>query len=247
MYNYNELAIKTPVGEFSAFLQQGFYNTLVCSPFHNHNYIEIHLVLDGTAVFLIEGKKYRLKSGDMLVIPRKTLHACTQQDETARHSAFQINYAPKKDIFKAEVFSIDEQVLRCFFDEIKQCRETNDYTMISAFMSLFCCQFCKDARLEANQVIDYGFAIHEFFLQRYHEDIRLSDLAKTLHLSERQTERLVIEHMGKTFRRTLSATRVMIAMQLIESSNLSMSEIAEYVGYRSYAGFWKAMKSFNNL
>ena len=40
----------------------------------------------------------------------------------------------------------------------------------------------------------------------------------------------------------ISSTRVMIAKQLLRSSDMSLSEIAEYVGYRSYAGFWKAMK-----
>lgn len=239
---YNELPIKTQGGEFSAFLQAGFYENLACSPFHNHNYTEVHLILGGNATFVIAGKAYKIKSEHMLIIPRKALHTCTAQDENTRHCAFQINYDPTDDATKFEVYPIDGQLLRCFFDELRRCRETNDYTTISAFMTLLCSCFYKGERIKLKQVVDYGFAIHEFFLQRYSEDVRLSDLADMLHLSERQTERLVIKHTGESFQRTLAFTRIMIAKQLIDSSDMSLHEIAQYVGYRSYAGFWKAMK-----
>ena len=242
---YNELAIKTPIGDFSAFLQLGFYENITCSRFHNHNYIEVHLVLDGSSTFVIEDKQYEIKSGQMLIIPKKSLHACMRQDESTMRTAFQMDCAPKNDISHPEVISVEEGTLRRFFDEIKLCRENNDYALIAAFISLFCCRFCSDEYLESKKVINHGFAIHEFFLNRYNEDVTLSDLAAMLRLSERQTERLVLEYMGQNFRRTLTSTRVMIAKQLLRSSNMSLSEIAEYVGYHSYAGFWKAMKKFD--
>lgn len=242
---YNELSIKTPGGEFFAFLQEGFYNNLSCSPVHNHNYTEVHLILDGSATFVIEGKTYVVESERMLIIPRKVMHTCIKQDENTMHSAFQINYDQSDSIAKFEVYPIDEKLLRRFFDELPYCRGTNDYTTISAFMAFFCHCFYKGERIESMPVIDYGFAIHEFFLTHYNEDPCLSDLANMLHLSERQTERLVLKHMGGTFRKTLAATRAMIAKQLMDSSDMSLTEIAEYVGYRSYAGFWKAMKRFN--
>ena len=242
---YHELLIKTPHREFPAFLQEGFYNGLACSPIHNHSYAEVHLILDGTAVFVIEGKKHEIKSGHMLVIPKKAWHACIRQDEGTLHTAFQIDYDGGKDIAKFEECPIDGQILRRFFDEIRHCAKTNDYTMISAFMALFLCCFHTDERMVAKQVINYGFIIHEFFSNRYNEDVRLLDLANMLHLSPRQTERLVQKHTGQSFGKALVATRVMIANQLIGASDLSLHEIAEYVGYRSYAGFWKAMKSFH--
>ena len=239
---HNELAIRTPHGDFSAFLQLGFYENISCRRFHNHNYVEVHLVLDGSSVLMIGDEKYEIKSGEMLVIPKRALHACVSQDETTLHTAFQINYSTKNDITRAEVIPVEEDTVRRFFAEIKECRKTEDYTLISAYISLFCCRFFKDGRLESNELTNHGFTIHEFFANRYNEDVTLADLAQVLHLSERQAERLVIEYMGKTFRKTLSSTRVMIAKQLLRSSDMSLSEIAEYVGYRSYAGFWKAMK-----
>ena len=92
---------------------------------------------------------------------------------------------------------------------------------------------------------DYGFLIHEFFSLHYSEDLHLCDLAQFLHLSERQTERLVIEHTGNTFRNELTAIRMTIAKKLLTSSQMSLTEISQYVGYKSYAGFWKALNKYN--
>lgn len=242
---YNELPIKTPVEEISAFLQAGFYNNLTCGSVHNHNYAEVHLILDGNATFVVEGKTHEINSGHMLIIPKKILHACIKQDKNTIHSAFQINYGRSDSISKFEVHPTDEQLLRRFFEELKYCKVTNDHTMISALLAYFCLCLYKGEQIEPKQVIDYGFAIHEFFSTHYKENIHLSDLANLLHLSERQTERLVLKHMGGTFRKTLTATRVMIAKQLMDSSDMSLTKIAEYVGYRSYAGFWKALNCSN--
>ena len=70
----------------------------------------------------------------------------------------------------------------------------------------------------------------------------MCDLAKILSLSDRQTERLVIKYMGKPFRGVLSDIRTEMAKRLMETTVMSMSEISRMVGYKSYAGFWKAMK-----
>jgi YesN/AraC family two-component response regulator len=35
-----------------------------------------------------------------------------------------------------------------------------------------------------------------------------------------------------------------VANQLMQAENSSLEEIAKYVGYHSYSGFWKAMKRY---
>ena len=109
---------------------------------------------------------------------------------------------------------------------------------------LFCNYFCHKKKVIAQTVDDYGFIIQEFFSIHYSEDIHLGDLANLLHLSERQTERLVKEYTGNSFRNELAAIRINIAKNLLKYSQMSMRKICEYVGYKSYVGFWKAMKKY---
>jgi AraC-like DNA-binding protein len=100
---------------------------------------------------------------------------------------------------------------------------------------------CTDEKLQAQPITDYAFLIYEFFSTNYSGDVKLADLADILHLSERQTERLVIEHTGKTFKEEITSMRMEMAQKLI-SAGMPLTEIAQYVGYKSYAGFYKAMK-----
>ena len=87
------------------------------------------------------------------------------------------------------------------------------------------------------------FIIYEFFENRYNEDVTVFDLARELNLSEKQTSRLVEMYIGVGFSKALTNYRLNAAKQLLTSDkSLTMSTVAELVGYRSYSGFWKAFK-----
>lgn len=234
---YRELPIHTPHGRYSAFLQDGFFNCSTTTNVHSHNYAEVHIVLNGVVAMYVGDEYVEVGSGQMILIPSKVLHACIKQDDGAMRTAFQIDYP----VLDCKVYSVSERVLADIFDEIKRCDD--DFTRLSALIAVLCSEFCSECALESTSVTDYAFLISEFFSMHYAEDVRLGDLAELLCLSERQAERLVTKYMGKSFRETLADSRVRMAKQLHSSTDMSMSEIAGRVGYRSYAGFWKAMKN----
>lgn len=238
---YNALAVRTATGEHKAFLQGGFYLTsYAASCIHEHNYAEIHLIVGGTATFTVDNQRVRAESGTMLVIPKKTFHSCDHKDDSALHCAFLIDCDPKK----YNKYPQSESIILEFFKLIEKTSPEDDHSAVAAFISLFCSAFECEEKLLPMPLTDYGFLIFEFFSKRYTEDVRLLDLAEFLHVSERQAERLVLEHTSRSFRDELAVTRVRVARELQKTSDLSLSEIAEYTGYRSYAGLWKAMKKF---
>lgn len=240
---FNALNVKTATGVHKAFLQGGFYLTsYATSCIHEHSYAEIHLIVGGSAAFTVDDQKIYLDSGSMLVIPKKTFHSCDSKDDSAMHCAFQIDCEPKK--FKR--YPQNEQVIFEFFKLIEKTAPGDDHSAVAAFICLFCSAFENEERLLPTPINDYGFLIFEFFSRKYAENIRLSDLAEFLHVSDRQAERLVLEHTSRSFRDELAATRVRIARELQKTTSLSLSEIAEYTGYRSYAGLWKAMRKFDD-
>lgn len=238
---YKELTIHFGTKKGRAFLQHGFHPNLPPTQrMHKHNYAEIHIVAGGELVMFIDDENYTLKDGTLLLIPRETFHYCIKKDKTAVHSAFQIDYNAS-DFFACD---ISPDTISDFFDEIKENVHACNYTKIAAYISLFCSYFCDDNRAVAKGVTDYGFLVREFFQRQYPENVRLCDLAKILNVCERQAERLVLEYTGRTFRDELTYTRVTAAKQLLKRKQMSLQEIATYVGYRSYAGFWKAMKKY---
>ena len=240
---YNELIIKNNSGEYKLFLQDGFYSsTAPTQGLHKHNYAEIHAIANGDATFIVGERSYSLKSGCIMIIPSGVFHCCITKEESALHSAFQLDY--KAD--KVSKRMIGSDAVLSFIREAEETKSTGDYSKVAAYISLFCNSIRPCEKLHASPITDYGFLIHEFFSLHYSEDLHLYDLAQFLHLSDRHTERLVIEHTGNTFRSELAAIRMNIAKRLLKSTKMTRTEISEYVGYRSYAGFWKAFNKYGD-
>ncbi len=239
---YNEIIVKTPSREHKIFLQSGFFSsTKPTSNLHKHNFAEVHIIANGNATFSIGGHLYSLSSGSLMIIPRDIFHYCDSKDENTIHAAFQIDYEQNE----TSVYDIGTDTVLRFLDETEKCKISQDYSKITSYIAFFCGYFCHSEKVIAKQTNDYGFLIYEFFSTRYNKNLQLCELADFLHLSERQTERLVIKYTGNTFKKELASLRMTIANNLLKYSNMSLKEVSLYVGYSSYAGFWKAMKKYN--
>lgn len=93
----------------------------------------------------------------------------------------------------------------------------------------------------------YAIHIEDYIATNYKSaDVSLHTLADTLHLSDRQTERLCSKIFGASFSAMLARQRMTVAEALINENKHSLSEISELVGYNSYTGFYKSYKKFYN-
>ncbi len=79
----------------------------------------------------------------------------------------------------------------------------------------------------------------KFIRSNYTGDVRLSDLAAYMNLSERQTERMLKSTFGTSFLGLLNTHRIRVATELLCRSNMPLEHIAYEVGFRSYSGFYK--------
>ena len=239
MYTFREMTVDIGKSQHKLFLQDGFYDkSEISDVIHHHKYAEVHLVLGGDILYSIGERQYRATDGTMLVIPPGEFHAGRKLTEGALRAAFQID----AEVESLSVWAVGHALISALFSEIDRARESEDYTGIAAYATLLCRHFVASDGVRAERLTDYAFLIHEFFSHRYAEDVTLADLAGALHLSERQTERLVYKHTGGSFRDELSRSRLRVAARLVREGEMPLGEIASYVGYRSYAGFWKAMK-----
>ena len=237
----NELTVTVGGIERKVFLQDGFYSSSAPTPYmHKHSYAEIHFVSGGRLILAVDDKEYELTDGDYLAIPSGVYHGCKYMDDSAKHSAFQVD-EPIREVMR---YSVNGGIASEFINEIAKCGKNGDHVRIAAYISLICSYFAPS--LEVQRITDSGFLISEFFYNNYGADARLEDLAELMHLSPRQTERVVEAQTGRSFRGALTFTRMQVAERLINISAMPLSEVAQYVGYRSYAGFWKAYQKYKN-
>ena len=244
MFAVRELTVSVGKEPHKVFLQDGFYKKgEISDVIHHHKYAEVHLILGGDIIYSVGKSQLRATDGTMLVIPPYTYHSGKMASDTALRAAFQID-APVAEV---SAFSVSAGLLSELFCEIDKAAEGGDHSGVAAYLSVLCRRFVAAEGVCAEPIGDYALLIHEFFSHRYAEEVTLGDLAGSMHLSERQTERLVYKHTGGSFREELTRARIRVAERLIAEGGMSLGEISAYVGYRSYAGFWKAMKKHGSI
>lgn len=82
-----------------------------------------------------------------------------------------------------------------------------------------------------------------FIQQNYTDKITLQDLSSTFHLSEKYLSRYFQKHFSISFSQYLSHLRLSHAKKLLETSDLSITEVAADAGFPSVSFFIRSFKS----
>lgn len=230
-----------PIGErmVRVFLEEGFYSERFTRvALHRHCYPEIHWIMEGAARYQVGQQIMTLQAGAVLLIPARVFHCCEACEGALRRIAFQTD-APWSTPEKRQMSAAVMEGLLPGWPADDAYRGT---VQLTALLHTLCALFHPGDRDYAVPIQDPSLIVEEFFSRRYHEPVTAADLAEALILSEKQTHRLVLRLTGNTFRRELTARRLEVAEQLLRTGEYTLSQIAEYVGYRSYSGFWKACR-----
>lgn len=240
---HQEMTINLEEQRNKLLINRGFFSFHTApSPLHSHYYAELHLFARGGGVYATTEKEYIVRAGELLAFPAGVYHACRSIEPEAEHIDFQIIDTVTEIVHK----QLPSGIAPALFAEIKRLGENKTSERLRAYLSLLCAEAKGDTKDEPLTVIDdRAFLIHEYMTRNYNRDITLSDIARFLCLSEKQTGRLIHQYTGLHFKDALTRYRMAAAGQLIAANNHTLSEVAELVGYHSYSGFWKAFNAFD--
>ncbi len=240
MKNY-ETEITLSGRKYRIFLQPGFFNysTGRVTP-HVHKYCELHCIFSGEAEYNVAGERYRLGPGAFILIPGNHYHSYTAFTEGIHRCSFQIAELN----CGVRVATMAKGVAEGMMSELLRYDPERDFTMLSSYISLLLAQLADGEPLSLRTLTDREFLVNEFFANNYDRCITLEELANILSLSPKQTQRTVVRYTGRSFRDELSYRRVRAARELLREGRMSLSEVAERVGYQSYSGFWRAYNRF---
>lgn len=235
-----ELQVKVGTTERRVFLRAErteFFNHM--SSIHCHSFTEIHVVAAGAVSFEHGGKQYTLSAGHLLAIPANEYHTCTNTDRDNLYANFFIDIPLNKAVMRR----IDPTLTTAFLQEYVACQRDGNYARMAAFIALLACHIFAKEKVTADRMTDHSLAISDYF-NRHFADASLGELAKELYLSEKQTERLVYKYTGHTFKQNVVYHRIRAATVLLQAGHMSKKAIAEYVGYATYGGFYKALREY---
>ena len=102
----------------------------------------------------------------------------------------------------------------------------------------------KSATLNTNSILT---SILAFVDENYNNNICLNDLSKQFHYSINYICKLFKSTINMTFTEYISAKRIEAACALIKENKLTITEIADVVGYNDYFYFNKAFKKITGF
>lgn len=96
---------------------------------------------------------------------------------------------------------------------------------------------------DANPITHKSIIIEKYFLFEY-QNLSLKELARRLSLSPRQTQRLLMTCYNKTFQEKKAEARMSAAAILLGDKNLSISSVADALGYATLEQFSTAFRKY---
>jgi AraC-like DNA-binding protein len=228
---------------------------------HSHDSYEIYLFLDGKADYLVEGNKYRLRKGDVMLMRRGELHINSiRSDATYKRSYInfditslltetgnlslldmfdkrplgEFNHYKAKDFPENHWQEYLHAICNASSKEEKLCYLLPLLNELSkSFLQL---QTIPEHR-EKNQVMD----ICKYINADLAGELSLEQLSARFYLSKTHLNRLFKTNVGTTAGQYIRLKRLFKAKELL-SQGVSPTEACNLCGFHDYTTFYRAFK-----
>ena len=225
---------------------------------HSHDFCEILYVAGGAGEAILEGKKFRLAPGDLVVVNPGTLHeersdakaplrliflairdfavpglpaGCLSQEKYRVLSCGEYRY--KMDIYLRELLQETSSQIE-FYQEISQ-------GLVSALLVLVMRLIRINPEDEA-ALSQEGQKIKEYLDQDFTSPITLDSLSETVYISKHYLSHLFKEQTGISPIKYLTLKRMEKACELLSETELPVSEVSKAVGYENPLYFSQVFK-----
>lgn len=232
-------------------------------PTHSHMDIEFFYVLDGTAIFTLEDKQYRLAKDDFLVVNIDKNHSYTAEGDFLG-ACVHFSYSKLCSLMKQSLIffwcntatgdtETCDELRRIFrkiiseeyFNKGKNALYLNGlfYEFLHVLTSDFLLAKENDHYSEETHKFDARkHEIVEYIQMNFDKPISLEDLAKHMFLSYAYLSKYIKRQFGMGFAEYLNQVRLNFAMSQLLHSDLPVVRIAVESGFASSAALNKAFK-----
>lgn len=225
---------------------------------HSHDFCEILYEAGGAGEAILEGKKFRLAPGDLVVVNPGTLHeersdakaplrliflairdfavpglpaGCLSQEKYRVLSCGEYRY--KMDIYLRELLQETSSQIE-FYQEISQ-------GLVSALLVLVMRLIRINPEDEA-ALSQECQKIKEYLDQNFTSPITLDSLSETVYISKHYLSHLFKEQTGVSPIKYLTSKRMEKACELLSETELPVSEVSKAVGYENPLYFSQVFK-----
>lgn len=241
---------------------------------HFHNEYELYYLLEGERYYFIDKQTYHVKKGSLVLIDQNQVHKTVAATKVYHDRILvQIPEPVLRNLFDAfgykeltlglsqycGVLDLNDQgqdyVQTILFDiiaETKQQRTGYQFIVKAKVMELFVFVMrCKNGEYKTYQVETVNTQKHkkvheiaEYINLYYTDKLSLEILAQHFYVSKSYLSRIYKEVTGFTVNEYINIVRIKKAKILLETTDTSITEIAELVGYDSITYFERVFKTY---
>ena len=230
---------------------------------HYHSFYELHYIVKGHGTLVLDNISHDLNEGDIFLIPPRVAHAQITDVKNPMeeyHYSFEIRKIRKNvkskigEVLMGTDFLMvqDSYDILTLFQELETELNRQDFGYEISIKNIlskillttsrdFSSKFNKSKTQEATPDDRRYLLLDEAFLYSYKE-LTLESLAHLLNLSPRQTQRLIYKKYGTTFVKLRLQSRLNASANMMISSKLTLSEIAEECGFCNYLHYAKGFR-----
>jgi AraC-like DNA-binding protein/mannose-6-phosphate isomerase-like protein (cupin superfamily) len=228
----------------------------------HHDRFELMFIRAGSGVYNIDGQSYSVKKGDMIVFNANVLH-----DETPMATEDLLIYSCGVEQLKVDGLPMNvltsrtqSPVISCgeFYDEIAQLfdqmwshvsrrrlysSEIGD-NLLGVLLLIFRDLWLEHKSEQETSIILPGQRVKEYIDNHYKEDIALVTMATKLNMNQFYLSHSFKDYSGYSPKQYQTRRRIGEAQNLLLSTGLGITEIANAVGYDNVNNFHRI---FQNL
>lgn len=234
---------------------------------HNHAMYELVYCVQGDAVYMVEGVKYALEPGGLLIInpavPHK-LFICSDAP-FERHIVY-IHYAGNSTdmaslLAKCQPVLGEKRMGSAYYppedarncaqafvrmSEVSKSKDKNIRDLMNYFAQYMIAELAMMILRKKPEKYSLGTSrtmdtLLIYLSQNFTKDLSLQEIADVFHLSKDYCNRLFHDATGMTVMQYITYNRILLAKQLLANGTPAI-EAAKSVGYSEYSSFYRAYK-----
>lgn len=213
-----------------------------------------HLITSGRAVYAdTEGRELFAKEGDVIYLPKGKRYEVHFSAQGQFVKCILINFV-LRDAGGKEIL-LSENVTRLCSDESGEL--LNKFQKISLLyktkldrlsIKIEFLRLVKNIVALSGETNDFTVAnCGEFINKNYTERISVPELAKKCHLSETTFRKRFKEHYLMTATEFIIKSKLDVACEMLRSSEISVEEISDFLGFYDNSYFYKIMKKYKGI
>lgn len=242
-------------------------------PVHWHREVEIIYIEQGVLQISIGGQQYEGNAGDVFFVPPGELHLMGSEDLHVKYCAilFPLRFISfqtedfleeqllgplRRDMLmfphKIEEKAIEKKIAKILVDLIELNQKKNTFLhiqtriyLLQMIEILYKNNLFIKAQKERTDLLQREML--SYIQNHYQEKITLQDLAAQFHLSEKYVSRYFKQHFFLTFKQYIQHLRLTKAKELLESSEMSVLEVALTAGFPTVNYFIHTFKDMYGI